>query len=183
VEPSSYLRGTTRAGEACRIGPLTTLIDATLGDDVVVPHSYLHGCEVRDGASVGPFAYLRPGALLREGSKAGAFVEIKNSDIGAGTKVPHLSYVGDTDIGERTNVGASTITANYDGVNKHRTTIGSDVHTSVHTTFVAPVTVGDGAYTGAGSVITEDIPPGALGIARPRQTNIEGYGERRRRSS
>ena len=159
VEPSSFLRGATSAGEGCRIGPLTTLIDTTLGDEVTVPHSYLVSCEVRDGATVGPFAYLRPGTLLREGSKAGTFVEIKNSDIGAGTKIPHLSYIGDADVGEGTNLGAATITANYDGQSKHRTTIGAGVRTSVDTTLVAPVTLGDGAYTGANSAITKDVPP------------------------
>jgi bifunctional UDP-N-acetylglucosamine pyrophosphorylase/glucosamine-1-phosphate N-acetyltransferase len=130
--------------------------------------------------SVGPFAYLRPGTILREGSKAGTFVEIKNSDVGAGSKVPHLSYIGDADIGEGTNLGASTITANYDGYRKHRTTIGDGVKTSVDTTLIAPVSIGDGAYTGAGSVIEEDVPAGGLGIARARQRNIEGYDERRR---
>ena len=178
IEPSSFLRGTTSIGAGCCVGPLTTLIDTTLGDDVRVPHSYLQSCEVRSGASVGPFAYLRPGALLREGAKAGTFVEIKNSDIGPGAKVPHLSYIGDADVGEGTNLGAATITANYDGRNKHRTRIGRRVRTSVDTTFVAPVSVGDDAYTGAGSVITRDVPEGALGIARARQTNLEGYAER-----
>jgi bifunctional UDP-N-acetylglucosamine pyrophosphorylase/glucosamine-1-phosphate N-acetyltransferase len=129
--------------------------------------------------SVGPFAYLRPGTILREGAKAGTFVEIKNSDIGPGAKVPHLSYIGDADVGAGTNLGASTITANYDGQNKHRTTIGSKVRSSVHVSFVAPVTVGDGAYTGAGSTIVEDVPAGTLGIARARQTNKEGYAQRR----
>jgi bifunctional UDP-N-acetylglucosamine pyrophosphorylase/glucosamine-1-phosphate N-acetyltransferase len=118
--------------------------------------------------------------VLREGSKAGTFVEIKNSDVGRGTKVPHLSYIGDADIGEQTNLGAATITANYDGYRKHRTTIGSRVKTSVDTTFVAPVTVGDDAYTGAGSVITDDVPDGALGVARARQSNLDGYAQRRR---
>jgi bifunctional UDP-N-acetylglucosamine pyrophosphorylase/glucosamine-1-phosphate N-acetyltransferase len=180
VEPSTFLRGATAIGERCTVGPLTTVIDATLGDDVSVVHSYLQECEVRAGATVGPFAYLRPGALLRERAKAGTFVEIKNSDIGAGTKVPHLSYIGDADVGPGTNLGAATITANYDGKNKHRTTIGANVRTSVDTTLVAPVTVGDEAYTGAGSVVTDDVPPGALGIARARQTNIEDYANRRR---
>jgi bifunctional UDP-N-acetylglucosamine pyrophosphorylase / glucosamine-1-phosphate N-acetyltransferase len=180
VEPSSFLRGATVIGERCVIGPLTTIIDSTLGNEVTVAHSYLTTCEVRDRATIGPFAYLRPGTLLRERAKAGTFVEIKNSDIGEGTKVPHLSYLGDADVGPGTNIGAANVTANYDGVSKHRTTIGADVHTSVDTTFVAPVTVGDGAYTAANSAITEDVPPGALGIARPRQTNIEDYAERRR---
>jgi bifunctional UDP-N-acetylglucosamine pyrophosphorylase/glucosamine-1-phosphate N-acetyltransferase len=182
IEPSTFLRGSTTVGECCTVGPLTTAIDATIGDEVSVVHSYLNGCEVRTGATVGPFAYLRPGALLRERSKAGTFVEIKNSDIGEGTKVPHLSYVGDADVGPGTNLGAATITANYDGRNKHRTTIGANVRTSVDTTLVAPVTVGDEAYTGAGSVVTDDVPPGALAIARARQTNIEEYAARRRSS-
>ena len=180
IEPSTFLRGATTIGERCAVGPLTTVIDAALADDVSVVHSYLQGCEVRAGAIVGPFAYLRPGALLRERSKAGTFVEIKNSDIGEGTKVPHLSYVGDAEVGPGTNLGAATITANYDGRRKHRTTIGANVHTSVDTTLVAPVTLGDDAYTGAGSVVTEDVPPGALAIARPRQTNIAEYAQRRR---
>jgi bifunctional UDP-N-acetylglucosamine pyrophosphorylase / glucosamine-1-phosphate N-acetyltransferase len=135
---------------------------------------------VGDRVSVGPFAFLRPGTVLREGAKAGTFVEIKNSDIGAGAKVPHLSYIGDTDIGERTNIGAGTITANYDGKNKNRTTIGAGAFVSVDTMFVAPVSLGDGAYTAAGSVITHDVPPGALGVARARQRNIDGYSDRRK---
>ena len=180
VEPSSFLRGATTVGGGSRIGPLTTLIDVTLGDGVHVPHSYLQECEVRDGASVGPFAYLRPGTLLRDGAKAGTFVEIKNSDVGEGTKVPHLSYLGDTDVGANSNLGAGTITANYDGRAKHRTTIGSGVRGAVDTAFVAPVTVGDNAWTAAGSVVTEDVPPGALAVARARQRNIEGYDERER---
>jgi bifunctional UDP-N-acetylglucosamine pyrophosphorylase/glucosamine-1-phosphate N-acetyltransferase len=180
IEPSSFLRGSTEVGGGCTVGPLTTLIDTKLGNGVKVVHSYLHEAYVEDGGNVGPFAYLRPGAHLHPNAKAGTFVEIKNSEIGAGTKVPHLSYIGDADIGEQTNIGAGNITANYDGRHKHRTTIGSRVKTSVDTMFVAPVTVGDDAYTGAGSVITEDVPPGALGIARERQTNIEGYAERRK---
>ena len=180
IEPSTFLRGATTVGARCTVGPLTTAIDTTLGDEVSVVHSYLHGAEVRAGSTVGPFAYLRPGALLRDGAKAGTFVEIKNSDIGEGTKVPHLSYIGDADVGPGTNLGAATITANYDGRRKHRTTIGANVRTSVDTTLVAPVTVGDEAYTGAGSVVTDDVPPGALGIARARQTNIEGYARRKK---
>jgi bifunctional UDP-N-acetylglucosamine pyrophosphorylase/glucosamine-1-phosphate N-acetyltransferase len=128
---------------------------------------------------VGPFAYLRPGTLLRAGAKAGTFVEIKNSTVGEGAKVPHLSYIGDAEIGEETNIGAGTITANYDGYRKHRTSIGARARVSVDTMFVAPVSVGDDAYTAAGSVITKDIPPGALGVARERQQNVEGYTQRR----
>ena len=180
IAPFSNLHGATRIGEGSTIGPLSTLIDASIGDQAAVVHSYLKGAIVGDRVSVGPFAYLRPGTVLREGAKAGTFVEIKNSDIGAGTKVPHLSYIGDTDIGERANIGAGTITANYDGKNKSRTTIGAGAFVSVDTMFVAPVSLGDGAYTAAGSVITHDVPPGALGVARARQRNIEGYGERRK---
>jgi bifunctional UDP-N-acetylglucosamine pyrophosphorylase/glucosamine-1-phosphate N-acetyltransferase len=161
------------------IGPHSTLVDATVGDGVTILRSHVVQARVDAGGSVGPFAYLRPDAHLHEKAKAGAFVEIKNSEVGAGSKVPHLSYIGDADIGEDSNIGAGSITANYDGTNKHRTTIGSRVRASVDTMFVAPVTVGDDSFTGAGSVIVEDVPPGALGIARERQTNIEGYAERR----
>jgi len=179
VEPFTVLRGATSAGSGCRIGPGATLTDVTLGDDVTILHSYAIDCEVRSGASVGPFAYLRPGTLLRERSKVGTFVEVKNSDVGEGTKVPHLSYLGDADVGPGSNLGAGTITANYDGVSKHRTTIGAGVKGSVHTSYVAPVTLGDRAWTAAGSVVTEDVPPGALAVARARQTNVEGYDDRR----
>jgi bifunctional UDP-N-acetylglucosamine pyrophosphorylase/glucosamine-1-phosphate N-acetyltransferase len=180
VAPATFLHGSTRIGMRCRVGPATTLRDAILGDDVSVLHSYLDRCEVRAGGTVGPFAYLRPETLLREGAKAGTFVEIKNSDIGPGTKVPHLSYIGDADVGERTNLGAGTITANYDGTHKHRTTIGGGVRGGVDTAFVAPVVVGDRAWTAAGSVITEDVPPGALGIGRARQQIVDGFDERKR---
>jgi len=182
LAPGTTLRGRTAIGVGSRIGPMTTLIDSRLGERVTVPHSYLTECEVADGATVGPFAYLRPGAQLGEEAKAGSFVEIKNSTIGPRAKVPHLSYVGDAEIGEGANLGASTITANYDGFRKHRTKIGRDVHTGVDTTFVAPVEVGDGAYTGAGSVIVDDVPPGALGISRAEQQNVEGYAEKKRKS-
>jgi bifunctional UDP-N-acetylglucosamine pyrophosphorylase/glucosamine-1-phosphate N-acetyltransferase len=180
IEAGTTLKGATTIGGEAVIGPNSTLIDATIGDGVSVVHSYLVAATVEDHGTIGPFAYLRPDAHLHPNAKAGAFVEIKNSTIGRGTKVPHLSYIGDADIGENTNIGASNITANYDGVRKHRTKIGANVRTSVDTAFVAPVEVGDGAYTGAGSVITEDVPPGALGIARARQRNVEGYADRRK---
>jgi bifunctional UDP-N-acetylglucosamine pyrophosphorylase/glucosamine-1-phosphate N-acetyltransferase len=178
IEPGSALHGATTVGAGSTIGPHSTLIDTVVGAGSQVIHSYAVGASIGDEVSVGPFAYLRPGATLHEGSKAGAFVEIKNSEVGARSKVPHLSYIGDATVGEDTNLGASTITANYDGYVKHRTTIGSNVHTHVHTTLVAPVEIGDDAFAGAGSVITDDIPDGALGIARPRQTNVEGYADR-----
>jgi bifunctional UDP-N-acetylglucosamine pyrophosphorylase/glucosamine-1-phosphate N-acetyltransferase len=178
IEPACFLRGETSIGERCTIGALTTIVDSRLEDDVTVLRSHLDRAVLEPHTTVGPFAYLRPGAHLRPRAKAGTFVEVKNSTIGANSKVPHLSYIGDAEIGEDTNIAAGNITANYDGRTKHRTTIGDRVHTSVDTMFVAPVTVGDDAYTGAGSVITEDVPPGALGIARARQTNVEGYAER-----
>ena len=178
IEPGCSLRGRTRVGEGCTIGPQTTLVDVVLGDGVRVPHSYAIGAEAEDGVQIGPFAYLRPGTILRQGAKIGTFVEVKNSDIGRATKVPHLSYLGDADVGAGSNLGAGTITANYDGRTKHRTTIGAGVMGAIHTSFVAPVRVGDGAWTAAGSVITEDIPPGALGVARSRQRNVEDYAPR-----
>jgi bifunctional UDP-N-acetylglucosamine pyrophosphorylase / glucosamine-1-phosphate N-acetyltransferase len=180
IAPFSSLHGSTRVGSASTIGPGSTLIDARVGEGSRILHSYVDGAEIGDRVSVGPFAYLRPGTVMRAGSKAGTFVEVKNSIVGEGSKVPHLSYIGDADIGDGTNLGAATITANYDGYRKHRTTIGDRVKTSVDTTLVAPVSVGDEAYTAAGSVITKDVPPGALGVARPRQENIEGYAERRK---
>jgi bifunctional UDP-N-acetylglucosamine pyrophosphorylase / glucosamine-1-phosphate N-acetyltransferase len=179
IEPATHIRGRTSIGEDCTIGPQTTLLDATIANGVAVRHSYVDSAILEDGVTVGPFAYLRPGAMLQQGAKAGTFVEIKNSTVGAGSKVPHLSYIGDADIGRDTNIGAGSITANYDGRDKHRTTIGDGVKVSVDTAFVAPVKIGDRAYTAAGSVITEDVPDGALGVARQRQTNIEGYADRK----
>lgn len=180
IAPFSSLHGTTRIGARSTVGPHATLIDAGVGDEAAILHAYVKQAEIGNRVSVGPFAYLRPGTVMREGSKAGTFVELKNSDVGAGTKVPHLSYIGDADIGEGTNLGAATITANYDGYRKHRTTIGARVKTSVDTTLIAPVSVGDDAYTAAGSVISKDVPAGGLGVARAHQQNIEGYAERRR---
>jgi bifunctional UDP-N-acetylglucosamine pyrophosphorylase/glucosamine-1-phosphate N-acetyltransferase len=181
IAPFSSLHGTTEVGAGSTVGPLTTLLDARVGSGATVLHSYVKEATIGDGVTVGPFSFVRPDTVLRERSKVGAFVEVKNSDVGAGTKIPHLSYIGDAEIGEGTNLGASTITANYDGFQKHRTTIGSGVRTGVDTTLVAPVELGDGAYTGAGSVINSDVPPDALGIARARQRNVDGYAARRRR--
>lgn len=179
IEPGCSILGPCEIGTGTVVGPHTTLIDSRLGADVQVPHSYLVECDVADRCRVGPFAYLRPKAELAEGAKAGTFVEIKNSRIGPGSKVPHLSYIGDADVGANANLGAATITANYDGFTKSRTKIGDGARISVDTTLVAPVEVGDSAYTGAGSVITEDVPPGALGITRSEQANVEGYAERK----
>ncbi len=179
LEPMTVLRGATRIGAGSRVGPSTTLIDARLGDDVTILNAHVVDAELHDGVTVGPFAYLRPGTVLRAGSKAGTFVELKNSDIGEGTKVPHLSYLGDADVGPGTNIGAGNVTANYDGVRKHRTRIGKGVKTAVDTTFVAPVQVGDNAWTGAGAVVRKDVPAGALAVGIPARV-IEGYDARRR---
>ena len=179
IEPGCSLIGDCSVGTGSVIGPLTTIIDSAIGAEVAVPHSYLVECEVADRCQVGPFAYLRPKASLAEGAKAGTFVEIKNSNVGAGTKVPHLSYIGDADIGPGANIGAATITANYDGFVKSRTKIGQGARTGVDTTLIAPVEIGDSAYTGAGSVISEDVAPGALGITRADQVEVDGYAERK----
>jgi bifunctional UDP-N-acetylglucosamine pyrophosphorylase/glucosamine-1-phosphate N-acetyltransferase len=175
VEPGTTLRGETEVGAHAVVGPLTTLIDSSVGVESSVIHSYLVECEVRDGCSVGPFAYLRPGTRLDAGAKAGTFVEIKNSHIGKGAKVPHLAYVGDADVGPGSNLGAGTITANYDGFRKNRTVIGRDVHIGVDTMLIAPVEVGDSAYTGAGAVIKDDVPEGALAVSENAQRNIDGF--------
>lgn len=183
IEPMTMLTGDTVIGEDCVIGPSSTMIDSSVDDGSTVVSSHLEGAEIAAGCSVGPFAYLRPGARLEAGAKAGTFVEIKNSLVGEGAKVPHLSYIGDAEIGAGTNIAAGNITANYDGENKHRTVIGSNVNTGADTVFVAPVKVGDNAMTGAGSVITGDVPAGSLGIARSRQRNIDGYADRKSQES
>jgi bifunctional UDP-N-acetylglucosamine pyrophosphorylase/glucosamine-1-phosphate N-acetyltransferase len=179
LEPGCVLSGPTRVGAGCIVGPHSTLIDSTLGDGVTVRHSYLSACDVAGGCAIGPFAHLRPGTELGDGVRAGSFVEIKNSRIGDDAKVPHLSYVGDADVGEAANLGAGTITANYDGFAKNRTKIGERARISVHTSLVAPVSIGEDAYTGAGAVIREDVPAGALGVSKGEQRNIEGFAERK----
>jgi len=179
IEPGTTLRGETAIAAGAVVGPLSTLIDCSVGAGSQVLHSYLVECEVRAGCSVGPFAYLRPGALLENGAKAGTFVEIKNSQVGEGTKVPHLAYVGDTEIGPGSNLGAGTITANYDGFRKNRTVIGRNVRIGVDTMLIAPVEVGDSAYTGAGAVIKDDVPEGALAVSENAQRNIDGYAARK----
>jgi bifunctional UDP-N-acetylglucosamine pyrophosphorylase / glucosamine-1-phosphate N-acetyltransferase len=180
IEPGTVLRGSTSIGTGCTIGPHSTLIDAELGNNVTALHAYITTALVGDDVTIGPFAYLRPGSRIANGAKIGTYVEVKNSNIGEGTKIPHLSYIGDADIGAGSNIAAGNITANYHAgkKTKSRTTIGDGVKTGVDTMFVAPVDVGHGAYTAAGSVITKDVPPGALAVARPDQKNIEGYAER-----
>jgi bifunctional UDP-N-acetylglucosamine pyrophosphorylase / glucosamine-1-phosphate N-acetyltransferase len=183
IRPGTQLLGATRIGGRCQIGPDTTLTDITVGDEATVVRTHGSSSLIGDGAVVGPFTYLRPGTVLGSDAKLGAFVETKNSTIGDGTKVPHLTYVGDADIGEHSNIGASSVFVNYDGENKSRTTIGSHVRTGSDTMFVAPVNVGDGAYTGAGTVVRDDVPPGALAVSAGPQRNIEGWVERKRPGS
>jgi bifunctional UDP-N-acetylglucosamine pyrophosphorylase / glucosamine-1-phosphate N-acetyltransferase len=180
IGPYTQLEGRTRIGEGVTIGPGCQLRDTTVADRAAVAHAVCVQAEIGPDATVGPYAYLRPGTRIGAGAHIGCHVELKNSVVGAGAKVPHLSYVGDADIGERANIGAATIFSNYDGAAKHHTTIGADAFTGSDTILVAPVTVGDGAYTAAGSVIYEDVPPGALGVARGRQHNSAGWVERRR---
>lgn len=180
IEPFTALCGATKVGERSTIGPDSTLTDAMIGDEVTVLRSHLTDCEVRSQASIGPFSHLRPGSLVRERAKVGAFVELKNADIGEGAKLPHLSYIGDADVGAAANLGAGSITANYDGVNKHRTVFGERVHGGVLVSYIAPVEVGDDSWTAAGSVITEAVPSGSLAIGRGRQENKDGYDARRK---
>jgi len=179
IRANTHLLGRTTVGAASEVGPGSFLRDAFVGDRARVISSHLYECVIGSGCNVGPFAYIRPNTVLAEGAKAGTFVEIKNSRIGERSKVPHLSYVGDAVVGRDSNIAAGNITANYDGYDKHATAIGDRVRTGSDTTIVAPVTIGDDAFTAAGSVITRDVPPGALGVAREQQKNIEGYAERR----
>jgi len=178
--PDVYLEGDTVVASGAEVGPSVHARNTTIASGASVRFSVLDGASIGPDAAVGPFSHLRPGADLRDRSKAGAFVEIKKSEIGEGSKVPHLSYVGDTTIGEHSNLGAGTITANHDGFSKHRTTIGDGVKIGSNTVLVAPVSVGDDAYTGAGSVVTHDVAPGALAVERSLQEEIPGYAERRK---
>jgi len=178
--PGTQLHGRTTVASGATVGPDTTLTDVEVGAGATVVRTHGSGAVIGAGATVGPFAYLRPGTVLGDEGKIGTFVETKNARIGSGSKVPHLSYVGDATIGEQTNIGAASVFVNYDGVTKHHTTIGSYARTGSDNMFVAPVTVGDGAYTGAGSVIRRDVPPGALAVSAGSQRNIEGWVTRSR---
>ncbi|MDO8144024.1 bifunctional UDP-N-acetylglucosamine diphosphorylase/glucosamine-1-phosphate N-acetyltransferase GlmU [Isoptericola sp. 178] len=178
--PGTQLHGATTVAEGATVGPDTTLTDVEVGERASVVRTHGSLAVIGADASVGPFAYLRPNTVLGARGKIGTFVETKNSQIGDGSKIPHLSYIGDATIGDESNVGAASVTVNYDGVHKHRTVIGSHARTGADNMFVAPVTIGDGAYTGAGSVVTRDVPAGALGVSRAQQQNIEGWVERRR---
>jgi bifunctional UDP-N-acetylglucosamine pyrophosphorylase/glucosamine-1-phosphate N-acetyltransferase len=180
LHPGVQLQAGTAVGPGAVIGPDSTLSGCTVGAGATVVRTHAVGAVVAEGAQIGPFAYLRPGSRIGERAKVGTFVETKNAELGVGAKVPHLSYVGDATIGEGSNIGAATVFVNYDGVAKHRTTVGAHARTGADNMFVAPVTIGDGAYTAAGSVITDDVPPGALAVARGRQRNIEGWVSLRR---
>jgi bifunctional UDP-N-acetylglucosamine pyrophosphorylase/glucosamine-1-phosphate N-acetyltransferase len=180
LHPNTQLHGATRVAEGAEVGPSSTLTDTVVGPRARVRYAVCEGAEIGERVAVGPYTYLRPGTRLARGSKAGGFVEMKNAVVGEGSKVPHLSYVGDAEIGAGSNLGAGTITANYDGVAKHRTVIGDHVFVGSDTVLIAPAQVDDGAYVAAGSAVTEPVPPGVLGVARGRQRNVEGWVERSR---
>ena len=183
IERNTGLHGTTSVGSGSVVGPDTTLVDVVVGEGASVVRSQATSARIGDGATVGPFTFVRPGTVLGPKAKLGAYVETKNAVVGAGSKVPHLSYVGDAEIGEGSNIGAATIFVNYDGVEKHRSTVGDHVRIGSDSMIVAPVTIGDGAYTAAGSVIIDDVPPGSMAVARARQRNVEGWVERKRAGS
>lgn len=180
ILPGTIIRGETVIGENCEIGPGSVVNDCTVGDGSVVNASQINESVVGCRTKIGPFAYVRPGCTIGDDIKVGDFVEVKNSTLGNGTKISHLTYVGDSDVGERVNFGCGTVTVNYDGKKKYRCTIGNDVFLGCNTNLVAPVTVENGAYTAAGSTITETVPAGDLGIARERQTNLPGWAKKRR---
>jgi bifunctional UDP-N-acetylglucosamine pyrophosphorylase / glucosamine-1-phosphate N-acetyltransferase len=177
ILPGTFLRGETKIGSDCVIGPSADLLDTVVDDGTLVEHSVGRGAAIGAGVSVGPYAYLRPGTVLGEASKVGAYCELKNTKVGAESKVPHLSYVGDTEIGEGANLGAGTITANYDGKNKHRTRIGDGVFTGINTNLIAPISVGESAYIGAGSVVNKDVPPGKLAVGMPARVIRDAPGQ------
>jgi bifunctional UDP-N-acetylglucosamine pyrophosphorylase/glucosamine-1-phosphate N-acetyltransferase len=179
VHAMSTLRGATTLGTGCEIGPMAVLTDVRAGDGVVVGPAHLEECELGDGVRVGPYCRVRPNTVLASGVELGTHAEVKNSTVGAGTRISHFSCVLDSDVGEGVNIGAGTVTCNYDGEAKHRTTIGDRVFVGTNTTLVAPVRLGDGSYVGAGSFVDHDVPAGALAVGRSRQRNIEGWAARR----
>jgi bifunctional UDP-N-acetylglucosamine pyrophosphorylase/glucosamine-1-phosphate N-acetyltransferase len=181
IEPYVQLLGCTRVGCDCRIRSFAVIENCTLGKGVLIrQHSVLEDSTIFDGAQIGPFAHLRPGSEIGENAHVGNFVEIKKSRLGKGVKAGHLTYLGDAEIGEGTNIGAGTITCNYDGVSKHKTRIGKGAFVGSDSTLVAPITIGDGVYIGAGSCITKDVPDDALAVARGRQFTKEGWAAARR---
>ena len=181
IYPFTWLEGATTVGEHCEIGPNTRFTDTKIGNHVTAHFSYGHECEIADEVILGPYVHLRPNTKLAHKVKIGNFVEVKNSNIGEGTKLPHLSYIGDCDMGSGVNMGCGTITVNYDGKTKFRTKVGNDAFIGCNSNLVAQVEVGDGAYVGAGSTITKNVPPADLAIARARQTNIAGWTDKRKK--
>jgi bifunctional UDP-N-acetylglucosamine pyrophosphorylase/glucosamine-1-phosphate N-acetyltransferase len=179
IYPFTWIEGTTTIGKNCKIGPNSRIQNSSIGDNTTLHFVYAHDCKIGNDAIIGPYVHLRPATVLADKVKVGNFVEIKNSEVGAGSKVPHLSYIGDTDMGEKVNIGSGTITVNYDGKNKHRTTIEDGAFIGCNTNLVAPVIVGKGAYVAAGSTITKNVPADALGVARSRQNNIEGWANKK----
>ena len=180
IMPGTLLRGTSEIGAGAVIGPNALVQDSYVGENVVFNSSQIYDSRIEKGAKVGPFAHIRPGSVIGENAKVGNFVEVKNSNIGRGASVAHLTYIGDSDVGAHSNIGCGVVTVNYDGEAKYRTTIGENAFIGCNTNLIAPVTIGEGAYTAAGSTITQDVPSGALGISRTKtQTNIEGWAEKK----
>ena len=180
IYPNTYLEGNTVIGEDCAIGPNVRFTDMLVGNNVTVQFSYCHEAEILDGVTLGPYVHIRPGTIIGQNVKIGNFVEVKNSNIGEGTKLPHLQYIGDSDVGSNVNVGCGTVTCNYDGKQKYRTTIGDNAFIGCNTNLVAPVTVEEGAYIAAGSTITKNVPKDNLAVARSRQVNIELWNDKRK---
>ena len=180
IYPNTYIEGKTVIGEDCAIGPNIRFTDMIVGNKVTAQFSYCHEAEICDGVTLGPYVHIRPGTTIGENVKIGNFVEVKNSNVGEGSKLPHLQYIGDSDVGSGVNIGCGTVTCNYDGKKKYRTTIGDNAFVGCNTNLVAPVTVGEGAYIGAGSTITKDVPKDNLAVARARQTNIEVWNDKRK---
>ena len=179
--PGTILRGDTVVGPNCQIGPNVMLTSCTVGEGTTINASQCEESQIGPNCQIGPYTHIRPHCVVGEGSKIGAFVQLKNCNLGVGTKMAHLTYVGDSDVGQHVNFGCGTVTTNYDGFKKYRCTIGDRAFIGCNTNLVAPVTVGEGAYTAAGSTITEEVPADALAVARSRQKNLDGWAERRRR--
>ena len=180
IHGNTEIRGESRIGEGCAIGPSSVVSSSVVGDGCKVISSHIYDSEMKAGSSIGPFAHVKVGSVIGSGSRAGAFVEVKNSNIGENTSALHLTYIGDSDVGNKVNFGCGTITCNYDGKNKYRTTVGNNVFIGCNTNLVAPVALGDGSFTAAGSTIVEDLPAGSLGIARNKQVVKEGWADRKR---
>ena len=175
LHPGTILEGTTTIGEDCHVGPYVRMTNVKMGDNDHLQFTYAHDCEIKNGCEIGPFVHFRPNTVIGNDVKVGNYMEVKNSNIGDGTKLPHLSYIGDSDVGQHVNIGCGTITVNYDGKIKHRTHIGNHAFVGCNSNLVAPVSVGDYAYVAAGSTITKDVPENALGVGRARQKNIDGW--------